>query len=115
MATTKTRNLVIMRGLVEGNFRAHYFDDGQSVASFVLKTFSIRKTEAGVRSEPELTRCEVWSNASPSFGTDLEKGNFVAIEGYMRTTKYYDKKVKTWLYVTKVICTNLTLLCKKGK
>lgn len=115
MARSKTRNLVLMRGMVEGKASSHYYDNGKAVANFVLKTFSLRKTEAGMRSEPELTRCEVWADVAPSFETDLDPGNFIAIEGYLRTTKYYDKKQSAWIPATRVICQNLTLLCRSGK
>ena len=116
MAVGKTKNMVIMTGYVEGKASFHYYDNGKTVGNFVLKTFSKRKTEAGgYKSEPELTRCEVWSDVSPAMETDLEPGNLVSIVGYMRTTKYYDKNQKAWMPVTRVICTDLSFLCKSGK
>lgn len=84
---------------------------GTSVANFNLAINRQFKKEG--QPDADFIQCVAWGKTADNLANYMSKGSLIAIEGRMETRNYENADGQK-IYVTEIICNNITYLDSKG-
>ncbi len=106
-------NRVILVGRLTKDIEVRKTQSGLSVAQFIVacdRRFS--RQDSSNQQTADFINCVAWRQSADFLGSYARKGNLVAVEGRIQTRNYDDKDGKR-VYVTEVVCDNVSLLESK--
>ena len=107
-------NRVILVGRLTKDVEVRKTQSGLSVAQFTVacdRRFS-RQDSNNNQQTADFINCVAWRQSADFLGSYARKGNLVGVEGRIQTRNYDDKDGKR-VYVTEVVCDNVSLLESK--
>ncbi len=108
-------NRVVLVGRLTKDPEVRKTTSGTSVCSFTLAV-SRRKSNDPNAPTADFISCTAWNQTADLMGQYLHKGSQIGVEGRLQTRNYDDSKYPgRKVYVTEVICENLTFLDSKSQ
>lgn len=105
-------NNVVLTGRLTAEPELKYTGSGTAVISFNLAVDRIFKNAQGER-ETDFVNCVAWRKTAELIANNLRKGSLFGVVGRIQTRNYTNNEGKK-VYITEVVCENLTFLEKKN-
>lgn len=105
-------NNVVLTGRLTAEPELKYTGSGTAVISFNLAVDRTFKNAQGER-ETDFVNCVAWRKTAERIGNNLHKGSLCGVTGRIQTRNYTNNEGQK-VYITEVVCENLTFLEKKN-
>lgn len=102
-------NRVVLVGRLTRDVEVRKTQTGLSVASFTVACDRRGSRDAQGQQTADFISCVAWRQSADFLGAYAKKGALVGVEGRIQTRNYDDKDGKR-VYVTEVVCDNVSLL-----
>lgn len=105
-------NNTVLTGRLTRNPELKYTGSGTAVVSFGLAVDRTFKNAQGER-ETDFINCVAWRKTAELISNNLHKGSLCGVTGRIQTRNYTNNEGQK-VYITEVVCENLTFLEKKN-
>lgn len=106
-------NKVFLIGRLTRDVELRATQSNLSVAQFSIAVNRPYNPESSER-QADFINCVVWRRQAENLSKYCHRGSQIAVEGRIQTRKYVDRDNKT-IYVTEVLCENITFLDTRSK
>lgn len=100
-------NRVVLIGRLTRSPELRKTKSGVSTTNFTLAVN--RRIQSQGQPDADFINCVAWNKVADTIYNNLHKGSLIGIEGRLQTRSYKDHQNQT-VYVTEVVCENLTFL-----
>ena len=100
-------NRVVLIGRLTRSPELRKTKSGVSTTNFTLAVN--RRIQSQGQPDADFTNCVAWNKVADTIYNNLHKGSLIGIEGRLQTRSYKDHQNQN-VYVTEVVCENLTFL-----
>lgn len=100
-------NRVVLIGRLTRSLELRKTKSGVSTTNFTLAVN--RRIQSQGQPDADFINCVAWNKVADTIYNNLHKGSLIGIEGRLQTRSYKDHQNQN-VYVTEVVCENLTFL-----